>query len=90
MRKVCDNVVPRLEVSLGFLWPDSQQRRLSRRIDRVQEKIRCKKREFFNCGEWRQHQGNAPRYKSVLVIQYLAYVSIKSVPYPPYSPDLAP
>ena len=36
------------------------------------------------------HQDNAPVHNSILVIDYLTKMGIKTVPQPPYSPDLAP
>ena len=38
----------------------------------------------------RFHQDNAPVHNSILVIDYLTQMGIKTVPHPPYSPDLAP
>ena len=42
---------------------------------------------------WIEHQflsDNAPVHNSILVTEYLAKMDIKTVPHPPYSPDLAP
>ena len=36
------------------------------------------------------HQDNAPVHNSILVTDYLTKMGIKTVPHPPYSPDLAP
>ena len=36
------------------------------------------------------HQDNAPVHNSILVSDYLTKMGIKTVPQPPYSPDLAP
>ena len=41
-------------------------------------------------GQWHFHQDNAPVYNSILVTDYLTMMGIKTVPNPPYSPDLAP
>ena len=41
-------------------------------------------------GQWHFHQGNAPVHNSILVTNYLTKMGIKTVPQPPYSPDLAP
>ena len=35
-------------------------------------------------------QENAPVHNSILVTDYLTKMGIKTVPHPPYSPDLAP
>ena len=40
--------------------------------------------------QWHFHQDNAPVYNSILVTDYLTKMGIKTVPQPPYSPDLAP
>ena len=40
--------------------------------------------------QWHFHQDNAPVHNSILVRDYLTKMSIKTVPQPPYSPDLAP
>ena len=51
----------------------------------------CRKRpELFKSGQWHLHQDNAPTHKSIKVTSYLTYMGIKTVPNPPYSPDLAP
>ena len=40
--------------------------------------------------EWHFDQDNAPVHNSLLVTDYLTFMSIKTVPQRPYSPDLAP
>ena len=40
-------------------------------------------------GQWYFQQDNAPVHNSILVTDYLTKI-IKTVPQPPYSPDLAP
>ena len=50
----------------------------------------CRKRpELFKSGQWHFHQDNAPVHNSILVTDYLTKIGIKTVPQPPYSPDLA-
>ena len=49
-----------------------------------------KRPALFKSGQWHFHQDNAPVYNSMLVTDYLTKMSIKTVPQPPYSPDLAP
>ena len=57
----------------------------------VQEKRLCRKRPaLFKSGQWHFHQDNAPVHNSILVTDYLTKMGIKTVPQPPYSPDLAP
>ena len=41
-------------------------------------------------GQWHFHEDNAPVHNSILVTDYLSKMGIKTVPQPPYSPDLAP
>ena len=45
---------------------------------------------LFKTGQWHFQQDNAPVHNSILVIDYLTKMGIKSVPQPLYSPDLAP
>ena len=42
--------------------------------------------------EWHKnfHQDNAPVHNSILVTDYLTKMGIKTLPRPPYSPDVAP
>ena len=46
--------------------------------------------EEIPSGQWHFHQDNAPVHISILVTDYLTKMGIKTVPQPPYSPDLAP
>ena len=52
--------------------------------------FRRKRPALFKSGQWHFHQDNAPVHNSILVIDYLTKISIKTVPQPPYSQDLAP
>ena len=49
-----------------------------------------KRPALFKSDQWHFHQDNAPVHNSILVIDYLTKMGIKTVPQPPYSPDLAP
>ena len=49
-----------------------------------------KKPALFKLGQWHFHQDNAPVHYSILVTNYLTKMGIKTIPHPPYSPDLAP
>ena len=49
-----------------------------------------KRPALFKSGQWYFHQDNAPVHNSILVTDYLSKMGIKTVPEPPYSPDLAP
>ena len=45
---------------------------------------------LFKSGQWHFHQDNTPVHNSILVTDYLTKMGIKTVPHPPYRPDLAP
>ena len=46
--------------------------------------------ELFKSGQWHFYQDNAPVHNSILVTDYLSNIGIRTVPQPPYSPDVAP
>ena len=51
----------------------------------------CRKRPvLFKSDQWHFRQDNAPVHNSILVTDYLTKMGIKTVPHPPYSPDLTP
>ena len=54
------------------------------------KRFRRKRPALFKSGQWHFHQDNAPALNSILVTDYLTKMGIKTVPQPPYSPDLAP
>ena len=54
------------------------------------KRFRRKRPALFKSGQWHFHQENAPAHNSILVIDYLTKMGIKTVPHPLYSPDLAP
>ena len=56
----------------------------------VQEEIPRKRPALFKSGHWYFHQDNAPVHNSILLTDYLSKMVIKTVPRPPYSPNLAP
>ena len=56
----------------------------------VQEEIRWKRPALFKSGQWHFYQDNALVHSSILVTDYLTKMGIKTVPHPPYSPDIAP
>ena len=56
----------------------------------VQEEIPSEKVALFKSGQWHFHQENTSVHNSILVTDYLTKMGIKTVPQPPYSPDLAP
>ena len=47
-----------------------------------------KRPALFKSGQWHFHQDNTPVHNSILVTDYLSKMGIKTVPQPPYSPDL--
>ena len=49
-----------------------------------------KRPAFFKPGQWHFHQENAPVDNSILVIDYLIKMGIKTILHPLYSRDLAP
>ena len=59
-------------------------------LDReFRKRFRRKRLALFKSGQWHFHQDNAPVYNSILVIDYLSKMGIKTVPQPPNRPDLA-
>ena len=53
------------------------------------KRFRPKRPALFKSGQWHFHQDNAPVNNSILVTDYLTKMGIKTVPQPPYNPDLA-
>ena len=53
------------------------------------ERFSRKRSPIYKSGQWHFHQDNAPVHNSILVSDYLTKMGIKTVPQPPYSPDLA-
>ena len=49
-----------------------------------------KRPALFKSGQWHFRLDNAPVHNSILVTDYLSKIGIKTVPRPPYSPELAP
>ena len=45
---------------------------------------------LFKSGQWNFYQDNTPVHDSIFVTDYLTKMGIKTVPQPPYNPDLAP
>ncbi len=56
----------------------------------LRKRFHRKRPALFKSGQWHFHQDNAPVHNSILVTDYLTKIGIKTVPQPPYSPDLAP
>ena len=53
-------------------------------------RFRRKRPTLFKCGQWNFHQDNAPVHNSILFTDYLTKMGIKTVPQPPYCPDVGP
>ena len=53
-------------------------------------RFRRKRPALFKLGQWHFLQDNTPVHNSILVTDYLTKMGIKTVPQPPYSPNLAP
>ena len=54
------------------------------------KRFRRKSLVNFKSDQWHFHQDNAPVHNTILVTDYLTKMGIKTVPHPPYCPDLAP
>ena len=54
------------------------------------KRFRRKRPALFKSAQWHFHQDNIPVHNSILFTDYLTKMGIKTVPNPPYSPDLAP
>ena len=59
---------------------------IGQRVREFRKRFLGKRQALFKLGQWHFHQENAPVQNSILVTDYL---SIKTVPQPTYSPDLA-
>ena len=60
------------------------------RVREFRKRFRWKRPALLKSAQWHFHQGNAPVHDSILVIDYLTKMGIKTFPQPPYSPDVAP
>ena len=59
-------------------------------LRKSRKRFRWKRPALFKSGQWHFHQDSAPVHNSILVTDYLTKMGIKTIPHPPYSPDLAP
>ena len=53
-------------------------------------RFRRKRPALFKSGQWHFYLDNAQVHNSILVTDYLTKMGIKTVPQPPYSPELSP
>ena len=51
-------------------------------------RFRRKRPALFKSDQWHFQQDNAPVHNSILVTDYLTKMGIKTVPHPPYRPDV--
>ena len=59
-------------------------------LKEFRERFLGKRPALFKSGQWHFHQDNAPVHNFILVTDYLTKIGTKTIPQPPYSPDLAP
>ena len=59
-------------------------------LRKIRKRFHWKRPALFKSAQWHFHQDNAPVHNSILVTDYLTKMGIKTVPQPPYSPDLSP
>ena len=59
-------------------------------LTEFRKRFRRKRPALFKSGQLHFQQDNAPVHNSILVTDYLTKMGSKTVPQPPYSPDLAP
>ena len=53
------------------------------------KRFRRKRPALFKSAQWDFHQDNAPLHNSILLTDYLSKMGFKTVPHPPYNPDIA-
>jgi transposase len=59
-------------------------------LRRLREDIQRKLPELWRTGNLMLHDDNAPFHRALVTREFLAHISIITLPHPPYSPDLAP
>ena len=75
----------------GFLLDrQSTRNTMLRFLREIRNRFHQKRPALFKSGQWHFYQDNAPVHNSILVTDYLTKMGIKTVPQPPYCPDLAP
>ena len=78
-----------------FLWFQIQMKSYSWNWNceffrEFRKRFRRKRPALFKSGQWHFHQDNAPVNNPILVTDCLTNMGIKTVPLPPYRPDIAP
>ena len=72
-------------------WPNGQGQGYYVEVLReFRKRFHRKRPALFKSGQWHFHQDNTPVHNSILVTDYLTKMDIKTVPHPPYSPDVGP
>ena len=59
-------------------------------LSEFRKRFQGKRQALFKSGQWHFHPDSEPVNNSILVTDYLTKISIKTVPHPPFCPDLAP
>ena len=75
--------------ALDSHWTDSQQGILEV-LREFRKRFRRMRPALFKSAQWHFHQDNAPVHNSILVIDYLTKMGIKTARHPSYSQDFAP
>ena len=68
----------------------STRNNMLRFLKEFRKRFRRERPALFKSTQGHFQQDNAPVYNSILVTDYLTMMGIKTVPQPPYSPNLAP
>ena len=68
--------------------PELIGQRVRVRVTMLRKRFLGKRPALFKSGQWHFYQDNAPVHNSIVVTDYLSKMGIKTVPQPPYSPDL--
>ena len=79
-----------LALSTCTRFPVDRQSTRNTMLREFRKTFRRKRAALFKSAQWHFHQDNAPVDNSILVTDYFSKMGIKTVPQPPYSPDLAP
>ena len=92
-RTICNKIL-NLEKMIYMHWvPTGQAVNKEYYVEVLREfgkRFRRKRPALFKSGQWYFQQDNAPVHNSILVTDYFTKMGIKTVPHPPYSPDVAP
>ena len=73
-----------------FSWFQVQMNSHSNNWNTPWKRFHWKRPALFKTAQWYFQQDNTLVHNSILVTDYLTKMGIKTVPHPPYSPDLDP